>query len=89
MHHTVTIREENAAAALEVMSRFAVRSEVAGLPPADDVASRDQQGGRLLEHPAEAFAYYRKEGDRRRHLRGEAHGLARRNCRLPRRGGGP
>ena len=39
----ITIREENAIAALEVMSRFASRSQVAHLSAADDVASRDEQ----------------------------------------------
>ncbi len=37
----ITIREENAIAALEVMSRFAVDPNVANLPAADDVAVRD------------------------------------------------
>ena len=42
-HGTVTIREENAAAALEVMSRFAVDPKLARLPAADDVAVRDER----------------------------------------------
>ena len=64
------------------------RPALAGLPAADDVAVRDQsaQPG-LLEHPAEAFAYYRRRGRRAGRLRGEAHGLARGRRRLPRRGG--
>jgi len=40
-----------------------------------------------LEHPAEAFAYYRGQGPRS-HLRGEAHGVAGRRHRLPGRTGG-
>ena len=39
----VTIREENAAAALEVMSRFAADPQWLDLPAADDVAVRDQR----------------------------------------------
>ncbi|MDJ0380186.1 polynucleotide kinase-phosphatase [Streptomyces sp. G-G2] len=58
----VTVREENAAAALEVMSRFAVDPRlVPYLPPtmAPTAAAAD---GTHLEHPAEAFAQYRKDG---------------------------
>ena len=59
----MTVREENAAAALEVMSRFADRSALARLPAADDGADRDLAASRaLLEHPAEAFAEFRAEG---------------------------
>ncbi len=59
----VTIREDNATAALEVMSRFAANPEVADLSAAHDVAraKRASEAG-LLEHPAEAFAYYRSQG---------------------------
>ena len=74
----VTIREENATAALEVMSRFAVNPQLADLPAADDVAVRDEPRAR----PARASRrrrsrYYRSEGVGRGRLRGEAHGLAR------------
>ena len=59
----VTIREENATAALEVMSRFAVDPQWLDLPAADDVADRDEPSAPgLLEHPAEAFAYFRGKG---------------------------
>ena len=62
LQHTVTIREENAIAALEVMSRFAANPKwLIYLPPTmspSDTAS----SGALLEHPAEAFAYFRHEG---------------------------
>ena len=44
LHRNVTVREENAAAALEVMSRFAANPEVADLPSAHDVTERDKQG---------------------------------------------
>jgi protein phosphatase len=58
----VTIREENAAAALEVMSRFAVDPRwLIYLPPTMSPCETSRVAG-LLEHPAEAFAYYRTEG---------------------------
>jgi protein phosphatase len=62
LRSTVTIREENAAAALEVMSRFAVNPKwVIYLPPTmspSETSTRDE----LLEHPDEAFAYFRSNG---------------------------
>lgn len=62
LHHTITIREENAAAALEVMSRFAVNPKwLIYLPPTMSPPETSGVAG-LLEHPAEAFAYYRKHG---------------------------
>lgn len=62
LHHSVTIREENATAALEVMSRFAANPKwLIYLPPTMSPAETSQQPG-LLEHPAEAFGYYRHEG---------------------------
>jgi protein phosphatase len=59
---SVTIREENAIAALEVMGRFAVNPKwLVYLPPA--VSPSETAGDpELLEHPAEAFAYYRQAG---------------------------
>jgi protein phosphatase len=58
----VTVREENAAAAIEVMSRFAVAPEqLLHLPPTMSPSATSSRPGRL-EHPAEAFAYYRGEG---------------------------
>ncbi|WP_030293954.1 polynucleotide kinase-phosphatase [Streptomyces katrae] len=58
----VTVREENAAAALEVMSRFAVDPRlVPYLPPTMAPTATSQEDG-YLEHPAEAFAQYRKDG---------------------------
>jgi protein phosphatase len=57
----LTIREENAIAALEVMSRFAVNPKwLIYLPPTMSPSETSEQPG-LLEHPAEAFAYFRKE----------------------------
>ncbi|WP_448621298.1 polynucleotide kinase-phosphatase [Geodermatophilus sp. URMC 65] len=58
----VTVREENAAAAIEVMSRFAVEPELLlHLPPTMSPSATSTRPG-LLEHPAEAFAYFREEG---------------------------
>ena len=61
-HHNVTVREENALAALEVMSRFAANPKwLIYLPPTMSPTETTSQPG-LLEHPAEAFAYFRREG---------------------------
>ena len=59
---TVTVREENAIAALEVMSRFAVDPRwLVYLPPTmSPTATSDREG--LLEHPHEAFAAFRAVG---------------------------
>ncbi len=62
LHHNITVREENAAAALEVMSRFSANPKwLIYLPPTMSPCETSQQPG-LLEHPAEAFAYFRHEG---------------------------
>jgi len=60
----VTIREENAIAALEVMSRFAVDPRwLVYLPPTmSPTASSNREG--MLEHPHEAFAAFRAVGVR-------------------------
>jgi protein phosphatase len=58
----ITIRAENAVAALEVMSRFAADPKwLIYLPPTMSPVETSQAPG-YLEHPAEAFAYYRKQG---------------------------
>ncbi|ROQ34957.1 polynucleotide 3'-phosphatase /polynucleotide 5'-hydroxyl-kinase /polynucleotide 2',3'-cyclic phosphate phosphodiesterase [Streptomyces sp. PanSC19] len=58
----VAVREENAAAALEVMSRFAVDPRLlAYLPPTMAPTATSKEEG-YLEHPAEAFAQYRADG---------------------------
>ncbi|MGW5733838.1 MULTISPECIES: polynucleotide kinase-phosphatase [Streptomyces] len=58
----VAVREENAAAALEVMSRFAVDPRLLPyLPPTMAPTATSQREG-YLEHPAEAFASYAKDG---------------------------
>ena len=59
---SVTIREENAITALEVMSRFAVNPKwLIYLPPTMSPPETSREEG-LLEHPNEAFAYYLHEG---------------------------
>nr|WP_078843958.1 polynucleotide kinase-phosphatase [Streptomyces albus] len=63
-HGRVAVREENAAAALEVMSRFALAPElVPYLPPTMAPCATSAEEG-YLEHPAEAFAGYRADGVR-------------------------
>lgn len=58
----ISVREENAAAALEVMSRFAIDPRwLVYLPPTMSPVATSAAGG-LLEHPAEAFAAYRADG---------------------------
>ncbi|MCB9453336.1 MAG: polynucleotide kinase-phosphatase [Anaerolineaceae bacterium] len=58
----ITIREENATAALEVMSRFAINPKwLIYLPPTMSPSETSLLDG-YLEHPAEAFAYYRRGG---------------------------
>jgi polynucleotide kinase-phosphatase len=63
--HNVTIREENAITALEVMSRFAANPKwLVYLPPTMSPCETSKRDG-LLEHPEEAFAYYLHEGVRK------------------------
>lgn len=61
-HGRITVQAEQAAAALEVMSRFAVDPRwLLYLPPTmAPTATSTRPGG--LEHPAEAFAGYRADG---------------------------
>lgn len=62
IYRTITIREENATAALEVMSRFAANPKwLIYLPPTMSPSETSAQPG-LLEYPAEAFSYYRGHG---------------------------
>jgi protein phosphatase len=59
---TVSIREENAAAALEVMSRFAIDPRwLVYLPPTMAPCATSRAAG-LLEHPDQAFDEYAAEG---------------------------
>jgi protein phosphatase len=58
----VTIREAHAAAALEVMSRFAVNPKwLVYLPPTMSPSETSPLPG-FLEHPLEAFTYFRNQG---------------------------
>lgn len=58
----VTIREAHATAALEVMSRFAANPKwLIYLPPTMSPCETTSEPG-LLEHPAEAFNYFRTQG---------------------------
>ncbi|MFJ8715803.1 polynucleotide kinase-phosphatase [Streptomyces violaceus] len=58
----ISIREENAAAALEVMSRFAVDPRLLPyLPPTMAPTATSKVDG-YLEHPVEAFAQYAADG---------------------------
>lgn len=57
----IIIREENATAALEVMSRFAANPKwLIYLPPTMSPCETSKEPG-LLEYPTEAFSYYRHE----------------------------
>ena len=61
-HGRVSVREENAAAALEVMSRFAIDPRwLLYLPPTMSPVATSSAAG-LLEHPAQAFEAYRADG---------------------------
>ncbi len=58
----VTVREENAAAALEVMSRFAIDPRwLLYLPPTMSPVATSARPG-LLEHPDQAFDAFRTDG---------------------------
>ena len=58
----IAVREENAAAALEVMSRFCVDPRwMIYLPPTMSPSETSRRQG-MLEYPEEAFAYYRNAG---------------------------
>ncbi len=62
LHSSVTIREENATAALEVMSRFAANPKwLIYLPPTMSPTETTDVPG-LLEHPMQAFDYFRGQG---------------------------
>lgn len=62
LHGRITVREEQAITALEVMSRFATNPKwLIYLPPTMSPSETSAQSG-LLEHPAEALAYFRSQG---------------------------
>ena len=58
----ITVREENSAAALEVMSRFALDPRwLVYLPPTISPCDTSKMP-EMLEHPAEVFTYFRSNG---------------------------
>jgi protein phosphatase len=62
LHRNVTIREANATAALEVMSRFAANPKwLVYLPPTMSPSATTAREGHL-EYPTEAFSYFRAHG---------------------------
>ncbi|EGF91477.1 calcineurin-like phosphoesterase family protein [Asticcacaulis biprosthecium C19] len=62
LSRNIVIRDENAMAALEVMSRFAVDPRLlVYLPPTMSPPETSKLDG-WLEHPIEAFDYYRQNG---------------------------
>jgi protein phosphatase len=62
LHGNITVRAENATAALEVMSRFAADPRwLIYLPPTMSPTATAEEGP-WLEYPREAFAYFRKAG---------------------------
>jgi len=59
---SITIHEENSIAALEVMSRFAADPHwLIYLPPTMSPCETSKKEG-MLEHPIEAFEYFRTRG---------------------------
>jgi protein phosphatase len=62
LHHNIVISEESSAAALEIMSRFSADPRwLIYLPPTMSPCKTSSLP-EFLEHPAEAFEYYRKAG---------------------------
>src|SRR6266700_3841261 len=62
LHRNITIREENATTALEVMSRFAANPKwLIYLPPTMSPCATSKRDD-ILEHPEEPFSYYFHEG---------------------------
>jgi len=62
LYRRITIREENGAAALEVMSRFAADPRWLIYLPPTMAPSETSRRPEWLEHPDQAFAYYRDNG---------------------------
>lgn len=59
---SISVRQQNAAAALEIMSRFAADPRwLIYLPPTMSPCETSREPG-LLEHPREAFEYFRTNG---------------------------
>ena len=85
----IGVREENAAAALEVMSRFAIDPRwLLYLPPTMSPVATSAPPG-PARAPGRGVRRLPRRGRRPGRLRGEAHGLAGGRARLPRRRRGP
>ncbi len=62
LYHSIDINERNAAAALEIMSRYAADPHwLIYLPPTMSPCETSELDG-FLEHPLQAFDYYRSRG---------------------------
>lgn len=61
-HPPLTLREEHSFAALEVMSRFAVDPRLLLYLPPTMSPPETASEGEFLEHPREAFSYFRTRG---------------------------
>ncbi|HEX3816637.1 MAG TPA: polynucleotide kinase-phosphatase [Mycobacteriales bacterium] len=61
-HGRISLREENAAGALEVMSRFALDPRALPYLPPTMAPCATSKRPELLEHPAEAFAAFTADG---------------------------
>ena len=85
LQHNVTIREENATAALEVMSRFAANPKwLIYLPPTMSPTETTDAAG-TAGTSSRSICLLSRARCPQRHLRRKAYGLARRRHRLPRR----
>ncbi len=62
LSHSITIREENANAAIEVMARFAVDPHWLLYLPPTMAPPETSTKNEYLEYPDEVFRYFRKEG---------------------------
>ena len=83
---TVTVKPDRSAAALEIMSRFAVDPRWLIYMPPTMAPCRAARDGDLLERPAEAFEHYLPEARREnRRLPGQTHGVPRNRGRHTRR----
>lgn len=60
--HAITIQEAQSSAALEVISRFATHPQWLIYLPATMSPSETSHETDLLEHPQEAFSYYKRQG---------------------------
>ncbi len=84
--HNVTLREQNTHARARGDEPLRREPEVDRLPPADDVAAADDRPRGTARTPRRGLRLLPDAGRDAGRVRGEAHGLARRADRLPRRG---